>query len=243
MRIMNAINPDYKCFFETKILDNGSIINSNMLELHKKTSGFIGRCLVSPDRKRFWVNIPKNASNTISNVLLNSGWKGDNYIESLDLALLSTPIVFLRNPFDRWYGSVAELCLHKYQSPDVNKDLNIFLEWFENSAIDMFIKNPFIYDIHFIRQLDYCMGLNINETIFIHLDTPNINETIKKIFDYDREVENLNMSVDDAFKSLVRYNLKNAMNGNIWTTQYVEDFYSQDYYLLEEIRKNGGFYE
>lgn len=118
-----------------------------------------GRCLVDERYKRIWVNIPKNASNSISKVLLNHGWKAGNFNERQELQWYK-PFVVLRDPLKRWQGSMAEITRHKIEAGADKKELDDFYEG------KTYFDEAFYSDIHFIPQVKWLEGLQWNDIDF-----------------------------------------------------------------------------
>ena len=111
-----------------------------------KETGYIpGEGMISPARDIFYLNIPKNASTYLSNILLANNWEHWNIIT--DITTVQHSIAFIRDPLDRWIsGFSTYVALHilgnGYGSDHFIKDYNlnvpsweILLDNFNNSVI------------------------------------------------------------------------------------------------------------
>jgi len=67
----------------------------------------LGEGMVSPDFKYFYLNIPKNSSSTIKNILSSLGWEFSNIVDYPNAKI----IVVLRDPIDRWTSGIFEYLL------------------------------------------------------------------------------------------------------------------------------------
>lgn len=65
--------------------------------------------LLSPDNQRFYVNISKNASSYMSDILWRQGWTAAVYdSEDQDWNRVTELVIVLRDPVDRWCSGVAQ---------------------------------------------------------------------------------------------------------------------------------------
>ena len=73
---------------------------------HLADRGFgYGSGILSPDRSRFVVNIPKNASSYVLDWTVNFGW---STALAEHCSNLSEIIVILRDPMDRWISGMSQ---------------------------------------------------------------------------------------------------------------------------------------
>jgi hypothetical protein len=68
---------------------------------------------VSPDRTKFLVSIPKNASSFIKNSTGVAGWTGGNALDPKLQHSVNELVVVLRDPLDRWISGFAQY-VHTY---------------------------------------------------------------------------------------------------------------------------------
>ena len=72
----------------------------------------LGEGMSSPDKKYFYLNIPKNSSSSIKSVLEQLGWK----YSSLGECPKAQIIVVLRDPIQRWISGAAEYLMMYHQN-------------------------------------------------------------------------------------------------------------------------------
>jgi hypothetical protein len=68
---------------------------------------------VSPDRTKFLVSIPKNASSFIKNSTGVAGWVGGSALDPKLQTSVNELVVVLRDPLDRWISGVSQY-IHTY---------------------------------------------------------------------------------------------------------------------------------
>lgn len=68
-----------------------------------------GGGLLSPDRRRFYINISKNASSYMADILHRQGWSAATYgRKECDWDAITEVLIVLRDPVDRWCSGVAQ---------------------------------------------------------------------------------------------------------------------------------------
>jgi hypothetical protein len=172
-----------------------------------RDTGYIpGGGMLSPDREIFYLNIPKNASTYLTNILKSNEWLHWNILENF--AGIKTTIVFIRDPVDRWisgFSTYAALHLfgYGYGSDHFIADYNdlskriIFDQVIFDDHTDHQVKyvkqildyNPvfFRYNENLIPQINSFLGQDLNTTIIIdanksesNYDTEQVSKFIKK---------------------------------------------------------------
>jgi hypothetical protein len=76
-----------------------------------KTYDGFGSGLISPDCTKFFVNIPKNASSYMVDILSRQGWTSCQYgrdNNKVQYNLVNSVIVVMRDPVDRWVSGVSQ---------------------------------------------------------------------------------------------------------------------------------------
>ena len=174
--------------------------------MYRDTGYIPGGGMLSPDREIFYLNIPKNASTYLTNILKSNEWLHWNILENF--AGIKTTIVFIRDPVDRWisgFSTYAALHLfgYGYGSDHFIADYNdlskriIFDQVIFDDHTDHQVKyvkqildyNPvfFRYNENLIPQINSFLGQDLNTTIIIdanksesNYDTEQVSKFIKK---------------------------------------------------------------
>ena len=79
-------------------------INLDWNRLWSNRGHTLGEGMISPDKKYFYLNIPKNSSSFIKKCLGSLGWSFDNIRSYPDAKI----IVALRDPVKRWISGISE---------------------------------------------------------------------------------------------------------------------------------------
>jgi hypothetical protein len=165
-----------------------------------------GGGMISPTREIFYLNIPKNASTYLTNVLKENEWSHWNILENS--AAIKTTIAFVRDPVDRWisgFATYAALHLfgYGYGSDHFVEDYNdlakriIFDQVIFDDHTDHQVKyikqildyNPvfFRYNENLIPQINSFLGHDLNTTNTVdanksesNYDTEQVSRFIKK---------------------------------------------------------------
>lgn len=81
---------------------------------------------LSPDNQWLYINISKNASSFMTDVLTRSGWTNARYgYDSCDYSRVKNIVVVLRDPVDRWCSGVAQYLVTRilnYLGPNTYQD-------------------------------------------------------------------------------------------------------------------------
>ena len=144
----------------------------------KKYRSHIGKCLVGNVDQQYWINIPKNASNSISyHLLTQKKWKDGNWLIDTDIKNFQG-VVVLKDPLDRWRGSTLELCYHFIERNDWKIDNFDF--WFYKKNFFEFDRS---LDLHHVRQVDFLQALDCDKLKFVYIDT-NFEQNIRFLAKY-----------------------------------------------------------
>ena len=151
------------------IKHNTAIINDVIIEQNIKNFDprWIARGCFSESRRTWIMNIPKNGSNTIGRLIApgnrpRPGWQTEARYTELGKPD-DTFYVVLRNPTERFYGSLAQHYVnsfeHGFTLPQINQDIDN-LAWMSDRFDDM----------HIWPQFTYLHGLPWNRCRFITMD-------------------------------------------------------------------------
>lgn len=191
----------------------------------EKYGNHIGKCLADESAKHAWVNIPKNASNTISHHLLfGLKWKDNNWIKNNLEDFIFYAII--RDPIKRFIGSTIELCYHHLQHNKYNFDN--FDKWFKDRDFVNFDKNV---DLHFVRQIDFLHKLDFKKIKFIPLDK-NFNQYLKNEFNIPH-VKNINVTNENQIKIKIKPFAESLITESF--RKKLIEFYAEDYELITQL--------
>ena len=161
-----------------------------------------GGGLRSPDKKNFYLNIPKNASTYLSNTLLANGWHYHTLGDDSDR--IEHAMVVLKDPVDRWVSGVGTYITSWILGPNFGSDH--FVEQYNNLS-ERLLFETLILDDHTTPQVTYINQLkqllpdipvtyfkldqlvveNISACISQSLDVPAVESNISEDH-YDQQV-------------------------------------------------------
>ena len=187
---------------------------------------------VDPTLKYAWINIPKNGSSFIQQVLDDNAW--NNVPEDLISSIAESPsvkkIVVLRDPVERWISGFAQ-CMSDTGSLKI-------LDLLDN---DMFIKtirmNP-VYDDHTEYQHRFIGNAQNLEYIYMQKTRPNeffrlfatwIRHT-GGVANFDKWDEPINPASNNANKLAINNKLSVQFNKD----KVLKELHKRDYELFEK---------
>jgi hypothetical protein len=114
-----------------------------------------GGGLRSPDKKNFFLGIPKNASTYLSNTLLANGWHYHTLGDDSDK--IEHAMVILKDPVDRWVSGVATYITSWILGPGYGSDH--FVQEYNNLSERLLFETLILDDhttpqVRFIKQLE-----------------------------------------------------------------------------------------
>ena len=114
-----------------------------------------GGGLRSPDKKNFFLGIPKNASTYLSNTLLANGWHYHTLGDDSDK--ITHAMVVLKDPVDRWVSGVGTYITSWILGPGYGSDH--FVENYNNLSERLLFETLILDDhttpqVTFIKQLE-----------------------------------------------------------------------------------------
>ena len=194
-----------------------------------------GGGLISPEGV-FCLNIPKNASTYMTNLLLANGW---NFYNLNEHPTPSSAIVVLRDPVERWVSGFATYAASWVLGPSYGS------EAFNNDFNDLsqrLIFDQIVFDDHTTPQIEFIKQLDKSiPTTFFALNNDlrtNLESFLKTKLEYP---ENLN---DNATEN--NYDTKNvARKMEYILSQHPEyrakviECYCEDYDFIRSIHDSG----
>lgn len=185
--------------------------------------------MLSPNKKIFYLNIPKNASTFTTNVLKENNWMFWNVTNATD----STAIILLRDPIERWVSGFATyacsyLLGHGYGSDHFVKDYN--------SLSERLIFDNIVFDDHTTPQVKFINEIPHSikrEYVWINKDLINsigaiANCTLEisdNIDDNSKETNYDTNQISNFIRSKLNENLKKK----------IRDVYADDYQLINNL--------
>jgi hypothetical protein len=209
---------------------NTAIINDIIIEQNIKNFDprWISRGAFHSEKKIWIMNIPKNASNSIGRLIApgnraRSGWLTEQrYSES------GQPdhnfFVVLRNPLERFYGSLAQHYIIQMERDATLTDINHKIDNLE------FMSDIFD-DIHIWPQFSYLHGLPVKKTTF--LDLKNI-EKLPNMVGISDDIQSWNVSDDNPDQKATKQRIRAICETNPDVMSVLQEYYATDLEIMEE---------
>ena len=191
-----------------------------------------GMCFANDDLKKFYINIPKCATNWGKKAFDSTlGWRRTNYHDSKLLKQGYEAIVFLRDPLDRWTSGMAEY-VNRY-----GYNASLFTQQLEKQrlAIDI-INKTMAFDEHTVEQITFLDGLDTDKTTWFKVE-PDLNQNVA---DYVRRVlgvENNLSGIDPKYTSTsTKRAIKTWFENNIGKFPNLEKHFKLDTELFNSVK-------
>ena len=200
--------------------------------MYRDTGYIPGGGMLSPNREIFYLNIPKNASTYLTNILKSNEWLHWNILENF--AGIKTTIVFIRDPVDRWisgFSTYAALHLfgYGYGSDHFIADYN--------DLSKRIIFDQVIFDDHTDHQVKYVKQILDYNPVFFRYNE-NLIPQINSFLGHDLNTS----SIVDANKSESNYDteqvskfIKKQITNNPDLKAQVVQAYKEDYEFINSI--------
>jgi hypothetical protein len=191
-----------------------------------------GSGLLSPTGV-FYLNIPKNGSTYLSNILLSNGWQHHTLGDSSHL--ITHIIVVLRDPVERWISGFATYCSSWILGPNYGSDH--FVEDY-NDLTERIIFDNLVFDDHTTPQSEFVKFLpKVKPITYFQLNT----DTVENISRYTQQ--NLNISEVDANVSEDHYDqrqiskfIRNRLTNRPDLIERINEQYANDFNLLDSVQ-------
>lgn len=201
-----------------------------------------GTCYVNHNLKKFYINIPKNATNWGKLWAVKSHFRESNYHQEQLLEQGYQPIVFLREPIDRWYAGMAEW-INRYHvfHPDTFE--------FTDQLLSLILERV-AFDAHTEEQVMFLENIDTNNCVFFR-----VNDNLIKNFTHYVEHElglnpkevptNKKYEARDGFKQDFKTKLKEATSSSFYQNflkgqqsgeQRLKDYYKVDIDLYNSVQ-------
>jgi hypothetical protein len=208
-----------------------------------------GSGLISPDRTKFIVNIPKNASSFLLNWSQENRW---TVAHADDVAqTLQEIIVILRDPLERWISGFAQYAsgniLHakRFYSTDTGPGPDFqymsalnFIKNYNPLTERLVFDNLELFDDHVWPQQLFFKDLLPNLPRKYFYINENINNQLQKYLGWLPASDNLdrNDSNNDPDKKLIKQFINTRLNQITELRTIIKKTYAEDYQLIEQIK-------
>lgn len=191
-----------------------------------------GSGLLSPEGV-FYLNIPKNASTYLTNVLLSNGWQHHTLGDSGHL--IRHIIVVLRDPVERWISGFATYASSWILGRDYGSDH--FVEDY-NDLTERLIFDNLVFDDHTTPQSDFVNFLpNTIPVTYFRLDP----DTVGNISRYTQQTLNIsevdaNVSDDHYDQQQISKFIRARINNRPDLITRINEQYANDFNLLDSVQ-------
>ena len=207
------------------VVINDIIIEQNVKEFDQR---WIGRGCFNTDTRTWIMNIPKNGSNSIGRLIAPGNRCRDQWQTEQKYAELGQPtdrfIVVLRNPIERFAGSLAQHYVIRLEHGGTVAEINDCidsLEWLEDRFDDM----------HLWPQFTYLHGLPWYRCEFLTMSELTDIPGMVGITDH---IENWNITEDDSTKYATKKRIQAIINSHPDVSEYLQTYYQTDYDLINQ---------
>ena len=191
-----------------------------------------GGGMLSPDREIFYLNVPKNASTYLTNLLKVNNWIHWNILDNPHS--IKTTVAFIRDPLDRWISGFSTYAALHLFGPGYGSDH--FVQDY-NDLARRIIFDQIIFDDHTDLQVKYINQILPYNPVYFRYNH-NLIDQLNSFLQID-----LNIKPDlDANKSESNYDtkqvsefIKQELNANPDLKSRVIRAYTQDYEFITSI--------
>jgi hypothetical protein len=209
---------------------------------------------VSPDRTKFLVSIPKNASSFIKNSTGTAGWVGGSALDTNLQKSVDELVVVLRDPVDRWISGFAQyihtyiLYPHGFNTPHLAHEIPT--EYDYAMTVEQFtqqysqLTERLIFDIinrfddHVWPQIELFQELLPTVPRKYFYINHSFEEEISEYLGIDlNTIADRNISDDNITMKQLKEFFKQRFVIRPELAQRVKNMYAADYQLIEKIKK------
>jgi len=207
------------------VIINDIIIEQNVKEFDPR---WIARGAFNSQTRTWVMNIPKNGSNSIGRLIAPGNRPRSNWETERSYSDLGKPtdrfIVVLRNPIDRFAGSLAQHYVirleHGTTVAEMNESIDS-LEWMSD----------YFDDMHIWPQFTYLHGLPWLQCEFITMSELTEIPAMVGIAD---DIENWNITEDDSTKYATKKRIQALIDSRPKVSEHLAEYYKTDYDLINQ---------
>ena len=211
------------------VLINDIIIEQNIKEFDPR---WIARGAFNSDTRTWVMNIPKNGSNSIGRLIAPGNRPRTSWATERSYSELGRPedrfIVVLRNPIERFAGSLAQYYVirleHGHTVAQINASIDS-LEWISESFDDM----------HLWPQFTYLHGLPWYQCEFI---TMSELSNIPGMVGISDDIQNWNITEDDDTKYATKKRIQAIIDSHSDVSEHLQTYYQTDYDFITKAMGN-----
>jgi hypothetical protein len=191
-----------------------------------------GSGLLSPEGV-FYLNIPKNASTYLTNLLLSNGWQ--HHTLSNSHHLVQQAVVVLRDPVERWISGFATYCSSWILGPNYGSDH--FVEDY-NDLTERLVFDNLVFDDHTTPQSQF-VDLLPKSTYITYFD---LNQhTVKNISQYINSDLNItsvdaNVSEDHYDQRQISKFIRSRLTNRPDLIERINEQYANDFNLIDSVQ-------
>lgn len=174
-----------------------------------------GQCCVDDTNKLVYVNIPKNATNWMHNIVYSMDWRDSN-VYNEDLSKYHA-LVILRNPIERWVSGVAEYI--KLYHKNIEK---------LDDSMWQIISDIIAIDDHTDKQVYFVNTLSIENVTFFQCDE-NLSNSVQQFFQA--------MNIDIKKRHLDPYYVTDKNSQNYKIIEQIKQKISDDILVKRKLNK------
>lgn len=212
------------------IKHNPAVINDIIIELNVKEFDprWISRGAFNSNTRTWVMNIPKNGSNSIGRLIAPGNRPRLNWQTERSYSELGTPtdkfIIVLRNPLERFAGSLAQYYMISLEYGQTLQEINHridSLEWMSDTWDDM----------HVWPQFTYLHGIPWQQCDFITMnDLPDLPGMIG----IDADIQNWNITEDDEAKYATKKRIQAIIDSHPDVSKHLKEYYQTDTDLITQ---------
>lgn len=204
---------------------NDIVIEQNIAEFDYR---WIGRGALNNQSRTWVMNIPKNGSNSIGRLIAPGNRPRHNWQTELLIKDHLEPndryIVILRNPVERFAGSLAQHFVirleHGHTLPQIHADIDS-LSWCDG----------YFDDMHIWPQFTFLHGINTKNTTFLEI---NQLTQIPEIVGITDKIGEWNVSDDNEALKVTKARIKAIIHSNPKAQEHIAEYYKSDSELMEQ---------
>ena len=209
---------------------NTAIINDIIIEQNVKNFDprWIARGCFSESTRTWIMNIPKNASNSIGRLIAPGNRPRPGWQTEAKYSHLGRPedrfIVVLRNPTERFAGSLAQNYVIRLEHGESLRDINTSidsLEWISDDFDDM----------HIWPQFTYLHGIPWQQCEFM---TMNQLSDIPGRVEITDDIETWNITSDNDTKYATKKRIQAIITTNPDVTEHLSKYYHTDSEMIQK---------
>lgn len=187
-----------------------------------------GQITIDEELKMMFVNIPKNASNWIRNILRYNGWKSTNYNRPNTDITGFNAFTIIRDPYERYISGLAEY-LHLYHnnklvSDDAFEILFDLITVDDHTELQSYFLNDVDFDTTTFFMCDENLTENMNEHIFKKYNLKVTDDLLKPFYTAD----------EFSPQYRLQWHIKSKITPAI--EEKIKAHFQPDYQLIDRIR-------